>query len=59
MLKVCSEPGCGLLTLGGPCVAHDTTVVADMPRGAPHRSPVPESMQDVWTPVADPRFVRA
>lgn len=59
MLRECDEPGCVTLTLGGSCVAHDPVVVADIPRGVPHRSPVPASMRDAWTPVADPRFVRA
>lgn len=59
MLRECDEPGCAALTLGGPCVTHDKAAVADIPRGAPHRAPVPASMQDAWTPVADPRFVRA
>lgn len=59
MLRECSAPGCATLTLGELCLAHDVPVVMDLPRGVPHRSPVPASMQDAWTPVADPRLVRA
>jgi hypothetical protein len=59
MLKVCSEPGCDILTLGGPCVFHDLPVPVELPRGVPHLEPVPASMQEIWTPVADPRLIRA
>ena len=59
MLRECSEPGCDTLTLGGSCVAHDRRVVPELPRGVPHRSPVPAAMLDAWTPVADERFIRA
>jgi len=59
MLKACSEPGCDTLTLGGRCVSHDLPVPVELPRGVPHLEPVPASMQDIWTPIADPRLLRA
>lgn len=59
MLKECTAPGCATLTLGGMCVAHDAGVVAEMPRGVPYLLPASVSLDDPWTPVPDPRFVRA
>lgn len=59
MLRECTAPGCTTLTLGGRCVAHDAGVVAEMPRGVPYLLPASVSIDDVWMPVSDPRFVRA
>lgn len=41
MLKECTEPDCGTLTLGGTCVVHDAVVVELMPRGVPDAEPDP------------------
>ncbi len=35
MLQQCPEPGCGALTLGGTCVAHDPMFVPTYARGRP------------------------
>ena len=59
MLRECTEPGCDILTLGGRCVAHDRGVVDEMPRGVPFLLPASNAPDDPWTPVADPRFIRA
>ena len=41
MLRVCEEPGCKTITLGGTCVAHDPEEVTDRehPYGRPFARP--------------------
>ena len=36
MLVVCPVPGCGTLTMGGTCVAHDPPVAMKFARGRPY-----------------------
>jgi hypothetical protein len=36
MLVVCPVPGCGTLTMGGTCVAHDPPVAIKFARGRPY-----------------------
>jgi hypothetical protein len=35
LLRTCTHPGCGTLTLGDTCVEHERRTVRDFPRGRP------------------------
>lgn len=57
MLKVCAQPGCHTLTLGGRCIAHEVAVTRELPRGVPHLEPA-AALDDAWLLAGEARFVR-